>query len=188
MTVQDFVADNNRKTIGDGQCGALVDLYLVQVFANHTSYATALQYWQKGIPGFGVVSSPQAGDIACYNAHPGFPDGHIAIYNGSGQVFEQNADPDGSPAHLYNRATTYLLGYLRQEGEDMPNDGDVINVYQLLNGRPATAAEQAVYSSKPWNAPDGLFYGKIEVDVKNLQAAQNGSYAPYNGAELFTKS
>lgn len=78
------------------------------------------------------------------------------------------------------------------QGEnDMPNDGDVINVYQLLNGRPATAEEQQVYTTKSWSAPDGLFYGKIEVDIKNLQQAvaneQNASYTPVT-QQLYTKN
>ena len=62
--------------------------------------------------------TPQAGDIAVYDGHTGFPEGHIAVYIGNGEVFEQNADPDGSPAHIFSRANTYLLGYLTK-GEDM---------------------------------------------------------------------
>lgn len=115
MTPSQFVTDNNGKVIGSGQCGDLVDLWLVEGFGNHTSYATALDYWMGGIPGFSlVVGAPQDGDIGCYNAHPGYPEGHITMHY-QGEEFEQNADPNGSPAHLFPRATTYLLGYLRKD-------------------------------------------------------------------------
>lgn len=117
MDLQTFINQvlATNKPVGTGECGELVDLYLVEVFGNYTAYNDAIDYWNNGIPGFVKVSSPQPGDIVVYNAHPGFPAGHIAIYNGNGQVFEQNADPDGSLPHLFNRATTYLLGYLREE-------------------------------------------------------------------------
>lgn len=130
MTPQKFVTQNNGKVIGSGQCGDLIDLWLVEGFGNHTSYAVALDYWTNGIPGFTKVTGvPQDGDIGCYNAHPGYPDGHITMHY-QGEEFEQNADPDGSPAHLFPRATTYLLGYLREE----------INVGVTIQGSPAAVS------------------------------------------------
>lgn len=59
----------------------------------------------------------QKGDITVYNGHPGFEEGHIAVSLGGTAVFEENADPDGAPAHVYtNRSSTYLLGALRLSG------------------------------------------------------------------------
>lgn len=135
MIPQQFVTQNNDKIIGSGQCGELIDLALVEIYGNHTSYATALDYWTNGIPGFSVVvGAPQDGDITCYNAHPGYPDGHISMHF-QGEEFEQNADPDGSPAHLFPRATTYLLGYLRSEVMETFNEGDRVNLNNYLYGK-----------------------------------------------------
>lgn len=56
-------------------------------------------------------------------------------------------------------------------GEDMqgnPNGGDVDNVYLEFNGRKATEQEKKVYTSKPWNVTDGLYYGKVVPEVKKL--------------------
>lgn len=179
------------KPVGTGQCGELTDLWLVQGFGNHTEYPTAIDYWSNGVPGFVKSATPQPGALACYNAHPGYPDGHIAIYVSNGEVFEQNADPDGSYPHIYPRLSTYLLGYLisNVEENDMPNAGDVDNVYLLFNGRLATDAEKAVYTGKTWSAGDGLYYGKVIPEVKNLQAdlanAVAGDYEP--APQLFIK-
>lgn len=117
MTLQDFINTYTGKKVGTGQCVPLVELYAQQVLATPLPVLpSAVNYW-KALPGYTQESSPQIGDIAVYNSHAGFPDGHIAIVNQLGnppQVFEQNADPDGSPAHLYQRSTIYLLGYQRR--------------------------------------------------------------------------
>lgn len=144
MTIDQFISQTTQR-VGTGQCGELVDLWLVEGYDNHTEYATALQYWQNGIPGFVITSNPQPGDIACYNAHPGFPDGHIAIYAGNGEVFEQNADPDGSAPHLFARANTYLLGYLTK-GNRMTHDQNLnfARTLRLLAGESVADANTHV--------------------------------------------
>lgn len=117
ISLSDFINQNTGQHVGDGQCVALVSLYAKEVLNTPLpALPSAVNYW-KALPGYTQESSPQIGDIAVYNSHPGFPDGHIAIVNQLGnppQVFEQNADPDGSPAHLYQRSTIYLLGYQRR--------------------------------------------------------------------------
>src|ERR1700749_1875004 len=130
MTLQDFITKYNGQKIGDGECGTLVRQYAIEVQGvTPISYPSAKDYWFNPVPGYVQVSTPEEGDWAIYNAHGDYPDGHMAVYV-DGQVFEQNADPDGSPAHLYNRANTYLLSYLRKEGNDMyPNQGDLTNFY-----------------------------------------------------------
>lgn len=195
MTPQQFVTQNNGKVIGSGQCGELIDLALVEIYGNHTEYATALEYWTNGIPGFSVVSGPpQDGDIGCYNAHPGFPDGHITMHY-QGEEFEQNADPDGSVAHLYPRATTYLLGYLRGGTMEPPiNDGDMV-AWAIMSGLSVTTLTNLGMPGKGWkegfefllNRPEYVDTG-LPAQLKEAQAAANATYTAYSGPQLFTKS
>ncbi len=72
---------------------------------------------------------------------------------------------------------------------DMPNDGDVDNVYLLLDGRPATDDEKKVYTGKDWSAADGIYYGKVDPAVKELkQNLANAQTAEYVAAgQLFVK-
>lgn len=131
MTLQEFINKYNGKYVGDGQCGALVRQYWIEVDkTNPPSYTSSKDYWFKPVPGYDKVQNPKPGDIAIYNGHGSFVDGHSAIYV-DGRVFEQNADPDGSPAHVYLRLNTYLLGYLHKQGGtmDYPNKGDLVNIH-----------------------------------------------------------
>lgn len=74
----------------------------------------------------------QRGDINVYDGHGQYPEGHINIELGNGQVFEQNADPDGSPAHTSSRSTTYLLGSLRvKEGDSSMSTVGEIEFHDL---------------------------------------------------------
>lgn len=161
MDLQTFINQvlATKKAVGTGQCGELVDLWLAEGFNNHTEYATAYEYWTNGIPGFTVTTTPKAGDIAVYVPHTvngvNYPDGHIAVYVGSGVVFEQNADPDGSLPHEFNRATTYLAGYLTSQGGNMVetptvNQGDIENMYQSLLNRPADDSALQTYNGMDW--------------------------------------
>lgn len=63
------------------------------------------------------------------------------------------------------------LTELSKETVPMPNDGDIDNAYLRANHRKATEEEKAFYRSKPWSAPDGLFYGKTLVDFENTENA-----------------
>jgi hypothetical protein len=65
------------------------------------------------------IGQQQAGDIAVYNGHGTYVEGHIAIWVNTTEVFEQNADPDGAMPHVYARSNTYLLGSLRMKGGAM---------------------------------------------------------------------
>jgi hypothetical protein len=123
--------------------------------------------------------------------------GHINVQLPNGTVWSDGNIYASIDAYMSSHSPTFV-GWgesvndykIIQGGEEMPNDGDVINVYELLDGRPATPAEQTVYTNKSWSAPDGLYYGKIQVDIKNLQAAAANppGVVPYSGPELFTKS
>lgn len=97
-------------------------------------YPNAKDYWYKGIPGYQKVSSPQTGDIAVYDGHGAYQEGHIAVVSPRPpEVFEQNADPDGSPMHFYTRKSPYLLGYLRKEEATTmgkPDRAQVINYFK----------------------------------------------------------
>lgn len=129
--MEDFISRYDGRVIGDGECGALVRQYWIEVDGfTPPSYPSAKNYWTNPVPGYVHTSSPKPGDIAVYDGHGVYTDGHIAVYVG-GQVFEQNADPDGSPAHLFKRAETYLLGYLTKE-ENMAEIIDV-NASRVLS-------------------------------------------------------
>lgn len=177
MTPQVFINQNSGKRIGDGQCGALIDLWLVEGYGVHTEYATALDYWTNGIAAFEVAFSPRGGDIACYNAHPGFPDGHIAMYAGSGQVFEQNADPDGSPAHLFARANTYLLGYLTKGETDMLSEDQFYECFRAMLGRDPTQQEASTLTRQAGSLVDTLWNNGGEQNYENVK---NGSSETVN--------
>lgn len=151
-----------------GQCVQLIGVYLPQVF-NQTLpiHPNAKDYWTYGIPGWDrVTGTPQKGDIAVYNGHTGFPEGHIAIYY-DGRVFEENADPDGSAAHLAIRTNTYLLGYLRKQGGTVSkvNNGDTINYYRALFSREPDQAELDKNRDKEWNNPDPKLRAPLYSDM-----------------------
>lgn len=132
MSLEDFITTYNGQVIGSGQCGDLVALYWKEVDDYICpSYPDAKDYWSNPVPGYVQTSNPTPGDVAVYQGHDAFPEGHIAVYVGS-DVFEQNADPDGSPAHLFNRANTYLLGYLTKENEMTQAQADKISLYARL--------------------------------------------------------
>jgi hypothetical protein len=145
MTLQDFINTYTGKIIGDGQCGTLVRQYWIDVDkTDPPSYPDAKDYWFNPSPPYIHTDTPQSGDIAVYNGHDAFPEGHIAVYVGP-EVFEQNADPDGSPAHLFQRANTYLLGYLTKE-VPMPTDAQIDQWISLFY--------QEAYGAAP---PDAIF-------------------------------
>lgn len=92
----------------------------------------------------------QRGDINVYDGHGIYTEGHINIDLANGQVFEQNADPDHSPAHISTRATTYLLGSIRLKGENdmVPDIHHLDAIFQRFFGRNSTVAEQAEWIGK----------------------------------------
>lgn len=94
-------------------------------------------------------------------------------FNSSIGNFVRYKDGNGetwSQFHMDSPAVVRVGQQLIEE-EDMPNDGDVDNVYLMFNGRKATNDEKKVYTSKPWSAGDGLFYGKVQPEVNNLNIA-----------------
>lgn len=88
--------------------------------------------------------------------------------------FVRIQDADGSQwvyLHLLETDKNIRVGQELTGGgsQEMPNEGDVHNAYLKANGRKATPEEVKVYTTKPWNVPDGLFYGKILRDLENAQ-------------------
>lgn len=159
MTLSEFITKYDGQKVGDGQCGSLVRAFWNEVdLTTPPSYTNSKDYWSNPVPGYDKITGelPHAGDIAIYDGHGAFPEGHSAIAVNGSQVFEQNADPDGSPAHIFNRATTYLLGYLRKQGGSMSdfNDGDRTNVSADI-GQPV--------SGSSWN---DVYYNEIESWIK----------------------
>lgn len=190
MTIQQFVDKYNGKKVGRGECGDLVRAYWTEVDGtNPPSYDDSKDYWFNPVPGYDkITSNPIDGDIAIYNGHGVYTEGHSAICY-EGVKFEQNADPDGSPAHLYPRPNTYLLGYLRKQGGGIvepadyrTNDGDVRNIYQELLKRTPSDEEIKIYSGKPWKE---VYYAIATSDeFKNI--SNGGAEATKLGPGLYS--
>lgn len=163
MTLDQFVAANNGQPIDvdhayGAQCWDLVELYAEQVLGvpKHpwaitlgpeeaakeawTVFDAHLQQYFDKVP----KGQEQRGDIMVYDGHGIYTEGHIAVCLGNGQAFEQNADPDGSPAHVATRANTYLLGSLRLKGEDMGQIQDLQQQVADLQAEVDLARSQAV--------------------------------------------
>lgn len=63
----------------------------------------------------------------------------------------------------------YINPAIKLKEEDMPNSGDVDNIYLEFNGRKATEEEKRVYTNKSWSAGDGLYYGRALVEIRHLK-------------------
>lgn len=171
MSIDDFIAKySGQKTLIPGQpeiyrgeCVQLVGLYVNEVDnMPFPAYPSAKNYWFNGIDGYDKIPTGQEtrGDIVVYDGHGMYVDGHIAISMGDGQVFEQNADPDHSPAHISSRSRTYLLGSLRKKGINVlppdyvkVTDGDVFNWLRWAKNDPnyqPTGPEFDHYKAKGW--------------------------------------
>lgn len=79
----------------------------------------------------------------------------------------------GAHLHWVLRIDGQLVDPMKyvNQGGDMPNEGDVHNVYLEFNNRKATPEEVKVYTSKSWSAGDGLYYGKVVPEVRHLKKA-----------------
>lgn len=165
MRLQEFITTYSGKIIGDGECGTLVRQYWNDVAGiSPPSYPSAKDYWFDAVPEYTHTTTPNVGAIAVYDAHGAYPDGHIAIYIGNGQVFEQNADPDGSPAHTFTRANTYLLGYLTL--------GDTMTAAEQAELADALTYKAQVTSSNAWADPNGFSddVSRVAPHINNLMA------------------
>lgn len=200
MSLSDFIAKYQGQVVGGGQCGDLIRQYWNEVLnIDPPSYPSAKDYWFNAAPPYTHTSTPQEGDIAVYNAHGAFPDGHIAIVWYNGEVFEQNADPDGSPAHLFNRANTYLLGYLTLGGDEMSVLGatEIQDLWPVLFGYAASQTDINAWTGVESNTAIRQLvatpqYAAYQQDLANLRkaAASGGmnNYNPYSGVTLYVQS
>lgn len=207
MNIESFIAKYNGKVVGDGQCGSLVRAFWNEVDRTvPPSYTNSVDYWFNPVPGYSKTGNPQPGDIAIYNGHGVYPEGHSAIYVG-GQVFEQNADPDGSPAHLFNRANTYLLGYLSKGGSMARRPIDPELVYEhYINYTGVNVGKGSPPTQNRFEDPedDEFWFGLVPMmnnirhaqeaqiadlqkQVADLQAQINTKYKPYQGPALYTQ-
>lgn len=71
------------------------------------------------------AGTPQIGDLVVWGANRGFY-GHVAIYIGNGQVFQQLGTPVFQPAAVAPIGDTSPLGYLRLKGGSMPSTEEVL--------------------------------------------------------------
>lgn len=184
------------------ECWDLVELYAEQVlqipknpwavtlipdgvaknaWLNYDQNPQLIKYFDK-IP----AGQEKTGDITIYNGHGVYTEGHIAI-KVDGGVFEQNADPDGSPAHISNRSTTYLLGSLRLKGENMSlmdsiieTDEDNRQVFLAWVARNPYAQEVGRYNGKTYREAANDI-GK-NADRQNLNTMMSAYYK--NGSQI----
>lgn len=168
---------------------------------------------------------PQGVHVPVFFSLGSTPAGHVALQLADGRVASSTQSDWHPTAYIHpniddlirvyakaNGGCTYLgwSEYIGKskivEGVIMPNSGDVINVYQTINHIQPTQEDINVYTSKPWNVPDGLYYGKISIDLQNqsadiadkankiveqdkeiadLKAQLGNKYVPYTGKPLF---
>lgn len=195
MTLETFIANNNGKYVDvDGyygaQCWDLVELYAEQVLGvpkepwaitlgpegaakeAWTVFDSHLQKYFVKIP----AGQQKKGDITVYGPHGIYTEGHIAIQGDNGLVFEQNADPDHSPAHISTRANTYLLGSLRRKGGDMASRDDLIALHRLAVGVDPGASFIAAFEGQP-----------IINAINNLQGFSGHAVATKDGLNKLNK-
>lgn len=137
-----------------------------------------VKYFDRVSPG-----QEKKGDINVYDGHGAFTEGHIAIELG-GQVFEQNADPDHSPAHIAVRPRTYLLGSLRKKGTDMnmtaQECSDAYKKYANLSIAPSNPACQNRQRAEFFEGLCGSL-----ADGKHLDAQEcSDAYKNYAGLNV----
>lgn len=207
MTVSDWYNSRKGQTLlvpgadpsEAGQCVQSADYALNEIYGAEYIWANAIDWWNyfntfPQLAGFeqNVDGTVKTGDFVIFNEQVGSVYGHIdiAMQDGSYDNF-QGADSNwggNKTLHLVQHTNpSYIIGTLRPKEQDMhPNSGDVINAYQLANGRAPTQEEIDVYVGKPWNAPDGLTYGKLFVDLKNAQNAPKTGFKPINQT-VYTK-
>lgn len=176
-----------------GQCVQAADYALNEIYGAEYVWANAIDWWNyfesfPQLAGFerSVDGSVKTGDFVIFNEQVGSVYGHIdiAMQDGNYSNF-QGADSNwggNKTLHLVQHSTpSYIIGTLRPKEQDMhPNAGDVINAYQQANGRAPTQAEIDTYVDKPWNAPDGLYYGKTLVDLSVAQKVPQSGFTPIN--------
>lgn len=166
-------------------------------------YGNAIDWWYNPgelLENFDKITdgSIKVGDFVIFNTQVGSLYGHIdlAMQNATVVSFmgaDSNWRGNKTVHPVQHGNPSWILGSLRYKNQEdeMPNDGDVDNAYLQINGRKATDDEKKVYTSKPWSAGDGLYYGKVQVDVRNLQEAlknaQNGNFVPV-GEQLYKKA
>lgn len=137
-----------------------------------TVFDSHMQKYFNKIP----AGQQQKGDITVYDGHGPYIHGHIAISLGGSSVFEENADPDGAPAHVYNnRSSTYLLGALRLKGDTMQplTPAQVDHVLKMGLRREPTAEElnNPAYANSAGLLIDTVWNNGGEENYKNPPTA-----------------
>lgn len=209
MSLNDFIAANNGKPVDvdhayGAQCWDLVEAYAEQVLGTPKEpWAITLGPEQAAKEAWTVfdghmlrnfdripAGQEQKGDISVYGPHGLYTEGHIAICIGNGQVFEQNADPDHSPAHVSTRATTYLLGSLRKKGGNVLQDfngGDAANLYKAMYGKDPSPQEIADFVNWAKSNKQQFLYETIIRRFTDLHNQTSQGFKPYDGPTIFVK-
>lgn len=182
ITVDQFVANTTGTTVGDGQCVALVDQYLLQVCGITTgAWGNAVDYQAGGTAGNHLAADGFTwstnqnfanGDILVWGAGAYTSSlGHVAVWY-NGENFEQNPGPAG----LHPFFSSGYLGHWRKglaDGTFVQVSGSPA-VYRIVGGAP-------LYVSN-WNA----FGGAQPVTV--ISQAQFNALAAYPANGTFISS
>lgn len=161
-------------------------VYVREVFGAPPKYSTATVGWQN--LQYPHTGNPPNNAVPIWFSWTGTINGvtqnygHVAVW-ANGKIYSTSAQGDKT-FNSIQALVSYMGGDIKylgwsedingvrvvqpQEEEEMPNEGDVVNAYHYV-GETATATDIAVYTSKAWSAPDGLFYGKLAIDIANLQ-------------------
>lgn len=145
-----------------------------------------LQYFEKINP-----SSPLVGDLIVWGTNRGSY-GHIAIYVGGGQVFQQLGTPIFQVANQTSVGPVPPLGYLRKKGEKMAAQDTLIDrelaiklIVGYLHRPPNQPVEEGAINSilnQPiWRGTD-ILTGSTEY-----QNYGNGNFKPYSPPQLYAK-
>lgn len=110
------------------------------------------------------VSSPQRGDAAIYDG----PYGDVAIVVSPTQAFGQLGTPVFEPAAT--RSIGNPIGFIRQKGEDVMDDKDILGIYEVA-GRNYKTITQADYDYYRGKKPE-----QLTNDLKKSQEWKDFSY------------
>lgn len=134
MTLEEFVNTYNGRSVGSGQCVALIKQYQLDVLGTSApSVGNAKDYWLNYSTTpflqetYTQETSPQVGDVVVWSGAVGGGYGHIAIIIGniSGSGFTSFDQNWNSPLHcrIENHDYSNVLGYLRPRNGPGPGPG-----------------------------------------------------------------
>ncbi len=177
-----WVRSNLNKTLGNGQCVALIKSYYQYLGVSPVSGNGCDYSWNALPSGWQRVKGgmPQKGDILVYSATTDSPYGHVAIYESDYSVYHQNYSKKKYVIQVTNvkyneRWLSNYWGYIRP------------NFSGNSSAAPSTPASPSV-SFKAWSNGNYTFIGETnaaigqEITVSNGTCTETGMYL-YDNSE-----